>query len=222
MKSISGPGIAPGHDILPGFPFGPGFPYVTLSNPTTSDQSERPSERRARLRRLPRRDPGSAGGDPRASSSKTSSPATSSSAAGESKKPPASIQVFFAGDLAGTEPPLTATSSLTGAGAGVAIARAARRRRASLSVASFGGIAPGHARSSPTPPADCPDASKLGTVRIDTPLIDHPLEGDVYLASPEREPVRLPARPLHRGRRPGRDRRQARRRSSKPTRRPAS
>jgi hypothetical protein len=38
-------------------------------------------------------------------------------------------------------------------------------------------------------PARCPDASKLGTVRIDSPaVIDHPLEGNVYLAAPHQNP----------------------------------
>jgi hypothetical protein len=32
-------------------------------------------------------------------------------------------------------------------------------------------------------PAACPDASKLGTAEITTPLLDHPVEGSVYLAS---------------------------------------
>jgi hypothetical protein len=37
-------------------------------------------------------------------------------------------------------------------------------------------------------PAGCPDASKIGTVEVDTPLLDHPLPGSVYLASPFENP----------------------------------
>jgi hypothetical protein len=38
-------------------------------------------------------------------------------------------------------------------------------------------------------PAHCPDNSKLGTVRIDSPaVIDHPLNGNVYLAAPHQNP----------------------------------
>jgi hypothetical protein len=38
-------------------------------------------------------------------------------------------------------------------------------------------------------PANCPDASKLGTVEIESPaVIDHPLKGSVYLATPHQNP----------------------------------
>jgi hypothetical protein len=37
-------------------------------------------------------------------------------------------------------------------------------------------------------PADCPDASKIGTVEIVTPLIGHPLPGAVYIATPYENP----------------------------------
>jgi hypothetical protein len=47
------------------------------------------------------------------------------------------------------------------------------------------GITPIHA----TPePANCPDASKLGTVEVDTPLLDRPVFGSVYLADPYENP----------------------------------
>jgi hypothetical protein len=37
-------------------------------------------------------------------------------------------------------------------------------------------------------PAQCPDASKLGTVSVNSPLIDNPLPGAVYLATPYNNP----------------------------------
>jgi hypothetical protein len=37
-------------------------------------------------------------------------------------------------------------------------------------------------------PATCPDSSKLGAVTVDTPLIDHPLKGSVFLADPHANP----------------------------------
>jgi uncharacterized repeat protein (TIGR01451 family) len=37
-------------------------------------------------------------------------------------------------------------------------------------------------------PAACPDASMLGTVEIDTPLLDHPINGSVYLAEQGQNP----------------------------------
>jgi hypothetical protein len=39
-----------------------------------------------------------------------------------------------------------------------------------------------------THPGGCPDASKIGTATLRTPLIDHPLEGSLYLGTPECAP----------------------------------
>ena len=37
-------------------------------------------------------------------------------------------------------------------------------------------------------PAACPSAAKIGAVTVETPLLDHPLEGGVYVAQPEQNP----------------------------------
>jgi hypothetical protein len=36
--------------------------------------------------------------------------------------------------------------------------------------------------------ASCPEASKIGTVEVDSQLLDHPLPGAVYLATPHKNP----------------------------------
>jgi hypothetical protein len=37
-------------------------------------------------------------------------------------------------------------------------------------------------------PAGCPDSAKIGTAEVDTPLLDHPLKGSVYVATPDANP----------------------------------
>jgi hypothetical protein len=50
-------------------------------------------------------------------------------------------------------------------------------------------VEPGVQTSQFTPgAAECPDPSKLGTVEVDTPLIDHPLPGGIYLAKQGENP----------------------------------
>jgi hypothetical protein len=41
---------------------------------------------------------------------------------------------------------------------------------------------PGSGEPAQSEPAKCPDASKVGTVQVNSPLVDHPIPGTVYLA----------------------------------------
>jgi hypothetical protein len=97
-------------------------------------------------------------------------------------------EVIFAEDLAGPQPTMSATSSLSGPGAGVAVVPVPPPPSHELSVATLGGVAPGTARFTEGA-GSCPDSSKIGTARIDAPaVVSHPLEGVVYLATPHQNP----------------------------------
>jgi hypothetical protein len=50
------------------------------------------------------------------------------------------------------------------------------------------GCAPSQIGLESTVPPTCPDASKIGAVEIDTPLLAHPLLGSIYLAQPSNNP----------------------------------
>jgi hypothetical protein len=96
-----------------------------------------------------------------------------------------SYEVHFNGAFAGTQPALL-TSASSPEGPSVAIAQAPSAQHP-LSIPTTTEAGPA-AQFTPDP-ADCPDASKLGTVTIKSPaVIDHPLEGDVYLATPHQNP----------------------------------
>jgi hypothetical protein len=56
------------------------------------------------------------------------------------------------------------------------------------SAAGLGACSPAQIGLGTNVPPTCPDSSKLGTVRIDTPLLDDPLEGDVILAKQNDNP----------------------------------
>ncbi|HVX31868.1 MAG TPA: hypothetical protein VHA80_01910 [Solirubrobacterales bacterium] len=43
---------------------------------------------------------------------------------------------------------------------------------------------PPHGEAGAAQPAQCPDSAKIGSVEIDTPLLDHPIPGAVYVAQP--------------------------------------
>jgi hypothetical protein len=56
---------------------------------------------------------------------------------------------------------------------------------AQIGLESPPGQAPGEFTAAP---ATCPDAAKVGGVEIDTPVVDHPLTGAIYLAEPYENP----------------------------------
>jgi hypothetical protein len=97
-----------------------------------------------------------------------------------------SFEIVFNEGLSGVDPPLlTATSALTGTDAGVAIARTPNTPRP-LNVETTAEAGPPQFSEAA---AECPDASKIGTVEILSPaVIDHPLKGSVYLATPHENP----------------------------------
>jgi hypothetical protein len=96
-------------------------------------------------------------------------------------------RVSFGGPLGGTNPPITATSALHGPGAGVVVTEDPPPPPQSLDVIAIGGVKAGTPQFTPDA-ANCPNAAKVGTVRVDTPVLDHPLTGDVFLASPHDNP----------------------------------
>ena len=49
---------------------------------------------------------------------------------------------------------------------------------------------PGSGEPAENEPANCPDAAKIGAVEIDTPLLERPVKGGVYVATPYENPFR--------------------------------
>lgn len=47
---------------------------------------------------------------------------------------------------------------------------------------------PGHPAQEPAAPAGCPREAQIGEVEVETPDLEHPLKGQVFLASPECDP----------------------------------
>ena len=58
------------------------------------------------------------------------------------------------------------------------------------SAAGLGACAPSEVKLGTNDDVTCPDSSKIGTVEIDTPVLDVPLKGDVILATQDDNPFR--------------------------------
>ena len=105
--------------------------------------------------------------------------------------------MIFAEDLAGAQPTLTATNTLTGPEAGAGVIPVPPPPARSLSVAKLGGFAPGTPHFTEDA-ANCPDAAKVGTVRIDAPGGRQPsARGHRLPRDPRQQPLQHPARLLH-------------------------
>ena len=191
----------PGTTIA-GFPFGSGGPLRQPQQPDHAEQADAqlstaltfdapPTRSRKRWRRS------------RRSSWENSSRATSSSAPARSKKPPASSRSCSSAKWRAPTP-LTATWS-SPALKPVLRSRRDRPARPVARVSSFGGFAPGTPQFTEAP-GECPDASKIGTVRS-TPRCSTTRCPARSTWPAQRQPVRLAAGALHRRRRPGLGRR---------------
>ncbi len=97
------------------------------------------------------------------------------------------FRIVLGNAYSGTTPAtLTADDGLAGPGAGVTVTPEAAAAPQPLDVVTTQEA--GMPQFTPEA-ANCPDDSKLGTVRISSPaVIDHPLEGAIYLATPHENP----------------------------------
>jgi hypothetical protein len=181
---VVGPGVAPGTKItqvndIPGF-----GTFLNLSKPTTGAQPPAPGEPQVQMQALLPFDSSSA----EVQAALESLPAIGAgnvsfgepSFSGSTR----SFPVTPVGALAGTELSLGASSALTGEGAGVAVSTAPPSHALTVATTQRSG-APQFTPEA----AQCPDNAKLGTVSISSPaVLDHPLEGFVYLAAQNENP----------------------------------
>jgi hypothetical protein len=70
---------------------------------------------------------------------------------------------------------------------GFTVNPAAGNGLAACSVAQIGWLGGTHLNFSPAPP-QCPEASKIGSLELETPLVPHKLEGEMFLAAQDENP----------------------------------